>query len=102
MGNYFSEKQEVTHPTPAPPLHGRGVAGAHELFRSLDNSLVVWGVGRLGDCPTRMAVQRSRDDHIWRLTAKNAVTRMAIHDSLHETRYALGSSKNYMFFFSHE
>ena len=28
VGNYFSEKQEVTYPTPAPPLHGRGVAGA--------------------------------------------------------------------------
>ncbi|MBP5387793.1 MAG: hypothetical protein J6Y97_10470 [Prevotella sp.] len=28
MGNYFSEKQEVAYPTPAPPLHGRGVAGA--------------------------------------------------------------------------
>ena len=28
MGNYFSEKQEVTYPTPAPPLHGREVAGA--------------------------------------------------------------------------
>ena len=36
-----------------------------------------------------MPVQRSRDDHIWRLTATNAVTRMAIHDSLHD---------NYMFF----
>ena len=41
----------------------------------------------------QMAVQRGRDDHIWRLTAKNAVTRMAIHDSLHD---------NYMFLYSHE
>ena len=34
-GDYFPERQVVTHPTPAPPLHGRGVAGAQGLFRSL-------------------------------------------------------------------
>ena len=37
-----------------------------------------------------MTVQRSRDVHIWRLTANNAMTRMAIHAKLHG---------NYMFIF---
>ena len=48
-----------------------------------------WSFGRLGDCPTRMPVQRSRDVHIWRLPAKNGVSRMAIYAKLHG---------NYMFY----
>ena len=40
--------------------------------------------------PTRMLVQRGRDDHIWRLPTKNAVTRMVIYAKLHG---------NYMFIF---
>ena len=48
VGSYFSEKQEVTYPTPAPPLHGRGVAGAqgfsfwHTLYRLSTDILVLW------------------------------------------------------------
>ena len=57
--------------------------------RRLFSCLVFYSFGRLGDCPTRMPVQRGRDVHIWRLPSKNAVSRMAIYAKLYG---------NYMFY----
>jgi hypothetical protein len=42
VGNYFPEKQEVTYPTPAPPLHGRGGGGAQGFSFLAHPALNIW------------------------------------------------------------